>query len=138
MSEWVRVAHADEVQAGTPFATTLDDDALVLARLGDDIVALEDLCTHDGSDISGGCIVDGAIECPRHGARFCLRTGEVLSPPAYEGLHVFPVRIEDGRRVGERRPLGLNFPMSRQGIRKAFDGGNALSTITTDLKSPAR
>ena len=73
MSEWVRVAHADEVQAGTPFATTLDDDALVLARLGDDIVALEDLCTHDGSDISGGCIVDGAIECPRHGARFCLR-----------------------------------------------------------------
>ncbi|MFL2561990.1 MAG: Rieske 2Fe-2S domain-containing protein, partial [Arenicellales bacterium] len=80
MSEWVRVAHADEVQAGTPFATTLDDDALVLARLGDDIVALEDLCTHDGSDISGGCIVDGAIECPRHGARFCLRTGEVLSP----------------------------------------------------------
>lgn len=96
MSEWVRVAHADEVQAGAPFATTLDDDALVLARLGDDIVALEDLCTHDGSDISGGCIVDGAIECPRHGARFCLRTGEVLSPPAYEGLHVFPVRIEDG------------------------------------------
>ena len=52
MSEWVRVAHADEVQAGTPFATTLDDDALVLVRLGDDIVALEDLCTHDGSDIS--------------------------------------------------------------------------------------
>ena len=96
MSEWVRVARADEVQAGTPFATTLDDDALVLARLGDDIVALEDLCTHDGSDISGGCIVDGAIECPRHGARFCLRTGEVLSPPAYEGLHIFPVRIEDG------------------------------------------
>ena len=31
-----------------------------------------------------------------HGARFCLRTGEVLSPPAYEGLHIFPVKIEDG------------------------------------------
>ena len=80
----------------TAFLHFDDDDAVVLARLGDDIFALEDLCTHDGSDISGGCIVEGAIECPRHGARFCLRTGEVLSPPAYEGLHVFPVKIEDG------------------------------------------
>ena len=96
MSDWVRVARAEEVQTETPLAVSLDDDAVVLARLGDDIFALEDLCTHDGSDISGGCIVEGAIECPRHGARFCLRTGEVLSPPAYEGLHVFPVKIEDG------------------------------------------
>ena len=96
MSEWVRVACADEVQAETPLAVSLEDDAVVLVRLGDDVFALEDLCTHDGSDISGGCVVDGAIECPRHGARFCLRTGKVLSPPAYEGLHVFPVKIEDG------------------------------------------
>ena len=73
MSEWVRVAPADEVQAETPLAAHLD-----------------------GGEISSGCIVDDAIECPRHGARFCLRTGEALSPPAYEGLHVFPVRIEDG------------------------------------------
>ena len=96
MSDWVRVARAEEVQAETPLAVSLDDDAVVLARLGDDMFALEDLCTHDGSDISGGCIVEGTIECPRHGARFCLRTGEVLSPPAYEGLHVFPVKIENG------------------------------------------
>ena len=96
MSEWVRVAPADEVQAETPLAANLDDETVVLVRLGDEIVALEDLCTHDGGEISSGCIVDDAIECPRHGARFCLRTGEVLSPPAYEGLHVFPVRIEDG------------------------------------------
>ena len=78
MSEWVRVARADEVQAETPLAVSLEDDAAVLVRLGDDVFALEDLCTHDGSDISGGSVVDGAIECPRHGARFCLRTGKVL------------------------------------------------------------
>ena len=65
MSDWVRVARAEEVQTETPLAVSLDDDSVVLARLGDDIFALEDLCTHDGSDISGGCIVEGAIECPR-------------------------------------------------------------------------
>ena len=58
MSDWVRVARAEEVQTETPLAVSLDDDAVVLARLGDDIFALEDLCTHDGSDISGGCIVE--------------------------------------------------------------------------------
>ncbi|MBP80932.1 MAG: ferredoxin [Acidiferrobacteraceae bacterium] len=96
MGEWVSVARADEVLADTPLVVDLDDGTVVLARVGDDIVAIEDLCTHDGGEISEGCIVEGAIECPRHGARFCLRTGEVLSPPAYESLHIFPVRIEDG------------------------------------------
>ncbi|MGA0343688.1 MAG: nitrite reductase (NAD(P)H) small subunit, partial [Arenicellales bacterium] len=43
-----------------------------------------------------GCIVDGTIECPRHGARFCLKSGEVMAPPAYEGIHVFPVDIRNG------------------------------------------
>ena len=62
MSDWVRVARAEEVQAETPLAVSLDDDAVVLARLGDDIFALEDLCTHDGSDISGGCIVEVVVD----------------------------------------------------------------------------
>ena len=36
------------------------------------------------------------IICPRHGARFCIRDGRVLSPPAYEDVETFPVRVEDG------------------------------------------
>ena len=41
--------------------------------------------------------VDGdQIECPRHGARFCIRTGEVMAPPAYEPVAKFPVRVENG------------------------------------------
>ena len=97
MSDWTRVSRLDALAKDSPLAVELGDEHIMIARIGDDdVVALEDLCTHDGSDISGGCIVEGAIECPRHGARFCLRTGEVLSPPAYEGLHVFPVKIEDG------------------------------------------
>ena len=44
-----------------------------------------------------GVDVDGdQIECPRHGARFCIRTGEVMAPPAYEPVAKFPVRVENG------------------------------------------
>lgn len=97
MGEWASVARVDEVTASVPLVVDLDDAAVVLVLVDDEIIAIEDICTHDGGEISEGCIVDGAIECPRHGARFCLRTGKVLSPPAYEPLHVFPVRIQDGK-----------------------------------------
>ncbi len=73
-----------------------EDAAFVLVLGDEERIAMEGICGPEGGEISGGCIVDGAIECPRHGARFCLRTGKVLSPPAYEPLHLFPVRIEDG------------------------------------------
>jgi len=36
------------------------------------------------------------IVCPRHGARFCIRTGEVLAPPAFEPIAIFPVRVNNG------------------------------------------
>jgi len=96
MSDWVLVARLDTLEVNTPVSADLDDERIMLARIDDQVVALEDLCTHDGAEISSGCIVDGTIECPRHGARFCLKSGEVMAPPAYEGIHVFPVDIRNG------------------------------------------
>ena len=47
--------------------------------------------------IAGGTVEGGEIVCPRHGARFCLRTGQALTPPAYEPIRVFETKISDGR-----------------------------------------
>jgi 3-phenylpropionate/trans-cinnamate dioxygenase ferredoxin component len=58
--------------------------------------AIEDICTHDGAPLTGGEIEGAEIVCPRHGARFCMRTGEALTPPAYEPVRVFETKIEDG------------------------------------------
>ncbi len=66
-------------------------------RSGGRLYAIEDVCTHDGEALTGGPIDDGEIICPRHGARFCLRTGEALSPPAYEPVKTFDVKVEAGR-----------------------------------------
>jgi 3-phenylpropionate/trans-cinnamate dioxygenase ferredoxin subunit len=70
---------------------------VAIARSGDEYFAIEDVCTHDGAELTGGEIEDAQIICPRHGARFCLRTGAALTPPAYEPVQVFATRIDDGR-----------------------------------------
>ena len=74
----------------------LNDIEVAVFNLAGEYYAIEDVCTHDGSEISTGCVYGHAIECPRHGARFDIRTGEVLEPPAYEPVRTFPVRIESG------------------------------------------
>ena len=70
---------------------------VAIARSGEEYFAIEDVCTHDGAELTGGEIEGDQIICPRHGARFCLRTGEALTPPAYEPVRVFATRIDDGR-----------------------------------------
>jgi 3-phenylpropionate/trans-cinnamate dioxygenase ferredoxin subunit len=70
---------------------------VALARTGNEYFAIEDICTHDGAELTGGAIEGSEIICPRHGARFCLRTGEALTPPAYEPVRVFEIRVEGDR-----------------------------------------
>ena len=69
---------------------------IAVFNLDGDFYAIEDICTHDGGELTGGIIEGHEIECPRHGARFDIRTGAVLCPPAYEPTAKFPVRVEDG------------------------------------------
>lgn len=67
---------------------------IAVARSGGQFFAIEDVCTHDGAELTGGTIEGTEIICPRHGARFCLRTGEALTPPAYEPVRVFETKVE--------------------------------------------
>jgi 3-phenylpropionate/trans-cinnamate dioxygenase ferredoxin subunit len=68
---------------------------IAVVRSGDAYFAIDDICTHDGAELTGGAVEGTEIICPRHGARFCLRTGEALSPPAYEPVRVYATKIED-------------------------------------------
>jgi len=58
--------------------------------------AIEDLCSHEAEALSWGVVEGEEVICPRHGARFSLVTGAALTPPAYEPVAVFPVRVEEG------------------------------------------
>ncbi len=96
MSNWVDVCQAKDLKPGDHVVLDLDGTEVAVFNLGGEFYAIEDVCTHDGAEVASGELEGDTIVCPRHGARFCIRTGEVLSPPAYEDLHVFPVRVVDG------------------------------------------
>ena len=96
MSDWVDVAAADDFHPGTWRCVEVDDVAVAVFNLDGEFRAIEDVCTHDYSSLTGGELRGEEIVCPRHGARFNVRTGEALSPPAYEPVATLPVRVEQG------------------------------------------
>lgn len=96
MSDWVTVAKVGELAPGEWRIVTADDAPIVVFNLGGEYYAIEDVCTHDGGQLTGGTVEGDQIICPRHGARFCIRTGEALAAPAYEPTAKFPVRIHEG------------------------------------------
>ena len=96
MSEWVDVARVEEISTGKPVRIEVDGTGIAVFKLGQEFYAIEDICTHDGGQLTGGCVENDEIVCPRHGARFSIKTGAALSAPAYEPTAVFPVRIENG------------------------------------------
>jgi 3-phenylpropionate/trans-cinnamate dioxygenase ferredoxin component len=100
-SEWVDVGSADEVAEAASLAADIEGLALLVIRCGTDLYAVENRCTHDGEPLEGAEVESCQIICPRHGAHFCIRTGEALSPPAYEPLRTFQVRVENGRILVE-------------------------------------
>lgn len=95
MSDWIRVCARSELLPGEYRSVFDGDTPIAVVNVDGELYAIEDVCSHDGGELTGGDIVGHAIECPRHGARFDLRTGAVLAPPAYEPIAKFPVRIED-------------------------------------------
>lgn len=96
MSEWINVARADELTPGNYEVVDIDDVEIAVINCNGEFYAIEDVCTHDGGILTGGEIEGCQIECPRHGARFDIATGEALTAPAYEPVAIFPVRVHDG------------------------------------------
>jgi nitrite reductase/ring-hydroxylating ferredoxin subunit len=96
LNEWVFVGTRSELLPGE-FRTVYDGDTpIAVYNIDGTLYAIEDVCTHDGGDLAGGEVIGFEVECPRHGARFDVRTGAVTCPPAYEPVASFPVLEEAG------------------------------------------
>ena len=96
MSDWIDVTAVEDMPAGERRLVDVDGTSIAVFNIDGELYAIEDVCTHDGGDLASGCLDGDVIVCPRHGARFSVRTGEALSAPAYEPTSVFPVRVERG------------------------------------------
>jgi 3-phenylpropionate/trans-cinnamate dioxygenase ferredoxin subunit len=96
MADWVDVAAENEHGPGQVRVVDVDGTMIAVFNIEGGFYAIEDVCTHDGGELASGTLEGDQIECPRHGARFCVRTGEALTAPAYEPTALFPVRVENG------------------------------------------
>lgn len=97
MSEFVKVAALADLPAGSSKLVEINRVRIALFNLDGEIHAIEDVCTHDGGPLVEGTIVNGCqVQCPRHGARFDIRTGAALSFPAFEPTNTYAVQVKDG------------------------------------------
>lgn len=96
MSDWTTVCRVEELPPGAHRVVDVDGTQVAVFNLDGEFHAIEDLCTHDGGILTGGAVEGDCIVCPRHGAKFSLRTGEALCAPAYEPTAKLPVRVENG------------------------------------------
>jgi 3-phenylpropionate/trans-cinnamate dioxygenase ferredoxin subunit len=94
---WEAVADSDAIAVGKACVVEAGGLRLALCRTESGVYAIEDRCTHDGGPLDQGELFGDEIECPRHGARFDVRTGRVTRLPAVRPVRSYPAREEDGR-----------------------------------------
>ena len=91
-----RVIGINELQSGERRSVFVDDIPALVVRIESEYYVVEDVCSHDGQALTNGPLQDCSIVCPRHSARFDLKTGRALCMPATEPIRVFEVEIRDG------------------------------------------
>ena len=96
MSDWTDVAAVGEFGPGEYRVVDVDDVDIAVFNLDGEYFAIEDVGTHDFGTLTGGCVEGGRVMCSRHGAWFDIRTGRALTPPAYEPVATYPVRVHEG------------------------------------------
>ena len=101
---WIRVAAASEVPPGTAHVVEVGKTRLAVCNTGDGFYAIDDLCSHDKGPLDQGTLDGHEIECPRHGARFDVRTGRALCLPAVRPIKSYPTRL-DGDVISADLPV---------------------------------
>ncbi len=89
-----KAAKLGDIPRGQVIVVAVGESEIALGNVGGQIYAVANLCTHDGGPLGEGELVDHQIECPRHGARFDLRSGAVRTLPAVVPIPTYGVKVE--------------------------------------------
>ena len=93
-ADFVAVAKIGDLEPGTMKLVEVTSRKISIANVDGSIHAFDDLCTHQHCSLSEGELDGAAVECPCHGSRFDVATGEVLNPPAKEPIKTYQVQID--------------------------------------------
>lgn len=97
LENWRPIGSLDDFTEGEPAAVVAGSRQIAVFRLGDNVFALNDLCSHGHARLSEGFVEDGCVECPLHQGLIDIRTGAPKCAPITEPVRVFPVRIVDSQ-----------------------------------------
>ena len=93
MSDFIRVAQVTDLPDPGKMLVEVDDRLVALFHVGGNFYALDDVCTHDGGPLAEGKLCEYTIACPRHGAKFDIRTGKALTMPATQATAAHDVQV---------------------------------------------
>jgi naphthalene 1,2-dioxygenase ferredoxin component len=93
---WMRVAARSELATGEVIGVEAGGRSIAVYDCDGELFATDNICTHAYACLSDGWLDGNTIECPLHAARFDVRTGQVLDPPATEDLKTYPIRLVNG------------------------------------------
>jgi 3-phenylpropionate/trans-cinnamate dioxygenase ferredoxin subunit len=94
--DYQRVAKLSDIPDPGRIVVEVDDCLVVVLHVSGEVFAIDDVCTHDGGPLGEGVLEDHTIACPRHGAKFDIRTGAALTMPATRPTKVHEVKVEGG------------------------------------------
>jgi 3-phenylpropionate/trans-cinnamate dioxygenase ferredoxin subunit len=94
--EFFSVGIIEDIPDGKRILISIGESPIVVFNIGGEFYAIADICSHDDGPFGDGDLEGFDIICPRHGARFDIKTGKVLSLPAVVDIPVYPVRIQNG------------------------------------------
>jgi 3-phenylpropionate/trans-cinnamate dioxygenase ferredoxin component len=92
----VEIGAVDTLPRDRGIRVTLGDDRIAMFRIGDEVFAVDDRCSHAEASLAEGEVFDHEVECPRHGSAFDLRSGKPLALPATKPVRTHEVVVEDG------------------------------------------
>src|SRR5262245_61921840 len=113
MTDFVKVAKADEINPGQARLIDVKGKQIAVFNINGDFFAIDNMCTHEEASLAEGEILGHEVTCPLHGAKFDVRTGEVLGPPAYDDVACYAVRV-----VGTDIELDLGWAVPGRGERR--------------------
>jgi 3-phenylpropionate/trans-cinnamate dioxygenase ferredoxin subunit len=106
MSDFVRVARVSDVPDPGKMLVEVDERLVALFQVGGKFFAIDDVCTHDGGPLAEGKLEGHTIACPRHGAKFDIRTGAALTMPATKPTAAHEVKVEGDSVYVRLKPGG--------------------------------
>ena len=92
--DFKKTLKVSEVQSGQMKAVEFENETVCIVNIGGKFCAINNVCTHEGGPLAEGTLNEFEVECPWHGARFDVRTGEVKSPPAESPVSTYEIKID--------------------------------------------